>query len=128
MGKTVLVDTDILLKSYRGDKEKHRQLHLLKENFSVSVITAMELLNGARSIRQLASIKKELKACSIIHPTTETSNPTLQLYAKYSVQRQMKVADLLIGATALHFGFELYTDNKKHFRFIKGLRFYAEKQ
>lgn len=128
MGKKILVDSDILLKSYRGDKFKRQQLELIKDSFSISVITAFEILNGAGNIKQLASIKKELKAYSVIHLNTEISNLTLQLYSIHSVQKQMKVADLLIAATALHYDLYLYTDNKKHYRFIKQLKFYEEKQ
>jgi predicted nucleic acid-binding protein len=32
--------------------------------------------------------------------------------------------DCLIAATALNFSFELFTDNKKDFDFIKGVKFY----
>ncbi len=127
MGKKVLVDTDILLKSYRGDKTKFQQLQLIKDNFSISVITAFEILNGARNIKQLASLKKELKSYSVIHLNTEISIKALQLYSKYTVRQQIKVADLLIAATALHYNFQLYTDNKKHFNFMKEIKFYEEK-
>lgn len=32
------------------------------------------------------------------------------------------IPDLLIGAVAVQNGYELYTDNKKHFRHLPGLR------
>lgn len=127
MGKKVLVDTDILLKSYRGDKTKFQQLQLIRDNFSISVITAFEILNGAGNIKQLASLRKELKSYSVIHLNTEISIKALQLYSKYTVRQQIKVADLFIAATALHYNFQLYTDNKKHYNFIKEITFYEEK-
>lgn len=112
MGKEILVDTDILLKSYRGDKFKFRQLELIGD-ISISVITALEIINGAKNIKQLASVKKELKAYSIIHLNPEISSLTLQLYSRYAVQKQMKVADLLIGAQLYiaAFSFILITKN-----------------
>lgn len=127
MGTKILVDTDILLKVYRGDKTKHHQLQLIKENFSISVITACEILNGAKNLKQLASTKKELKFYPVLHLNHEISLKALQLFSQYSVSKQIKIGDLLIAVTALHYKLQLYTDNKKDFNFISGIKFYTEK-
>ena len=66
MDKKILVDTDIIIKSYRGNTSIYKQLLAIKEKFAISVVTAFELLNGANNIKQLAS-KKELKAYTILH-------------------------------------------------------------
>ena len=63
----VIVDTDVLIKAYRGDADKIRNLSILKGEYSISVITAIELIAGARNIRQLASLRKVLKVYPIIH-------------------------------------------------------------
>ncbi len=115
MGKKILVDTDIILKSYRGDITKYQQLTRIKDIFSISVITAFELLNGAKNFKQLASTRKELKSYAIIHLNSDISLKAFQLFSKYSVQKQIKIADLLIAATALSNNFQLCTDNKKAF-------------
>ncbi len=127
MDKKVLVDTDIIIKSYRGNSTIYKELLAIKEKFAVSVVTAFELLNGANNIKQLASTRKELKAYTILHFDTEISVLALQLFSKYSITRKLQIADLLIAATALHFNLELYTDNKKHYDFIEGLKFYKKK-
>jgi len=43
------------------------------------------------------------------------------------MKRKLQIADLLIAVTDLQFGLELYTDNKKHYDFIQGLKLYKEK-
>jgi predicted nucleic acid-binding protein len=59
--QSVLVDSDILIKAYRGDKTKQYHLKLLKDNYCISVITACELLAGARSINQHREFLKAIK-------------------------------------------------------------------
>ena len=80
MDKKILVDTDIIIKSYRGDSHTYKQLLAISKKFAVSVVTAFELLNGANNIKQLASTKKELKAYTILHFDTEISILALQLF------------------------------------------------
>ena len=60
VNETVLVDTDILIKAYRGDKIKIANLKKLKDKYSISVITACELLAGAKNLNQRAEMNKLL--------------------------------------------------------------------
>lgn len=39
-GLKVIVDTDILIKAYRGDEVKIKNLHSLKGLYGISVVTA----------------------------------------------------------------------------------------
>ncbi len=43
----------------------------------------------------------------------------------YSLSHHLDVPDGLIAATAIRNDVELFTLNKKHFQFIKGLRLYS---
>jgi len=47
-----------------------------------------------------------------------------QLFSKYLAKQKLQIPDLLIAATALRFDLKLYTDNKKHYHFIGGLKLY----
>ena len=123
----ILVDTDILLKSYRGDKNKFSNLQLIKERFSISVVTAFELLKGANNYNKLYSTKRELKTYSILHIDKDISVIAYKLYLNYTINNSLGIPDCLIAATALYFDLALYTDNKKHFDFIKNIKFYEEK-
>ncbi len=71
MDKKILVDTDILIKSYRGESGKYEQLQGIQHRIAVAVVTAIELLMGAQNAKQLISIRKELKTYFIVHFDTE---------------------------------------------------------
>ena len=57
----VIVDTDILIKAYRDDDIKIRNLKLLQNNYCISVISAMELIAGSKNLKQFGSFNKILK-------------------------------------------------------------------
>ena len=63
----VIIDTDILIKAYRGDSIKIKNLKLLKGSYCISVISAVELIAGSKNIKQYASLNKVLKVYPIIH-------------------------------------------------------------
>jgi predicted nucleic acid-binding protein len=123
----VLVDTDILIKAFRGDDDKIRNLSLLKDRYCISVITSMELFAGAKNIKQLSSYIKLLKIYQVIQIDENISQKAFQLFKTYILKNPVASSDCFIAATALHYGFELYTDNKKDYNFIKGINFYIEK-
>ncbi|HXL57086.1 MAG TPA: type II toxin-antitoxin system VapC family toxin [Chitinophagaceae bacterium] len=123
----VIVDTDILIKAYRGDDIKIQNLHSLKGLYGVSVITAIELIAGAKNIKQLSSFNKVLKVYPIFYINELISKQSFQLYRKYILKYSLGLSDCFIASTALHCNFLLYTDNKKHYDFIEGLKFYKEK-
>ena len=127
VSESVLVDTDLLIKSYRGDKVKQNNLKLLKDKYCISVITALELLNGAKSIHQRKEFNKVLRYYSIVFIEEKISEEAFTLFKKYSYSNEMKISDTFIAATALQQDLILYTDNKKDFDFIKGISFYKEK-
>ncbi len=58
----IIVDTDIIIKIFRGDKEKREILQPIQDQLGVSVITAMELMNGATSKKREFEILKTIKA------------------------------------------------------------------
>ena len=125
--ESVLVDTDILIKAFRGDKIKQTNLKYLKDKYCISVITACELLNGAKNINQRQEFNKALRYYTIALIDEETSGMAFSLFKKYSFSNEMKISDSFIAATALSNDLLVYTDNKKDFDFIETIKFYKEK-
>lgn len=125
--ETTLVDTDILIKAYRGDKIKEVNLPHLQGKYCISVITACELINGAKSIKQRAEFLKVLRFYQIPLLNENISEHAFSLYKRYSLKNDMKISDSFIAATAIEHDLFLYTDNKKDFNFIEGIKFYKEK-
>jgi tRNA(fMet)-specific endonuclease VapC len=126
-GLKVIVDTDVLIKAYRGDDAKIKNLHSLKGFYGISVVTAIELIAGAQNIKQLSSLNKVLKVYPILNISELISKNAFQLYKKYVLKSSFGLSDCFIAATAVQYNLQLYTDNKKHYNFITGLEIYKEK-
>ena len=58
-----------------------------------------------------------------VHPLTDEIAQRAGALSGQEAERGITLpfADLLIGATALHLGFEVVTDNARHFELIPGL-------
>lgn len=119
-----LVDTDILIKIYRGDKEKREIIEPIQNNLAVSFITILELLAGARSHQNKFEILKTSKAYHVIYLSETISEKAFNLSKKYCVEYDLGIADILIAATAITRNLPLYTDNIRHFEFIEELTLY----
>lgn len=122
----VIVDTDILIKAYRGNETKIRNLNSLQNKYCISVVTAAELIAGAKSIKRLASMDKMLKVYPILYIDEIVSRKTLQFYRKYIIKHELRLPDCFIAATAIQYKLKLYTDNINDYSFIKGISFYKE--
>lgn len=57
----IIVDTDIGIKIFRGDKEKRDLLEPIQDKLGLSVITVMELMNGAKSKKENLEFQRLLK-------------------------------------------------------------------
>lgn len=125
--ESVLVDTDILIKAFRGEKIKQENLKYLKDKYCISVITACELINGAKNNNQHVEFIKLLRTYKISFIDEKISEQAFSLFKRYSSNNDMKISDSFIAATAITHDLLLFTDNKKDFNFIEGIKFYKEK-
>jgi len=123
----VIIDTDILIKIYRGNKEHKRVLEAISPNLIISCITKMELLVGCINEKMQQDVEENLNLYNIIPINNQIISIANNIIKKYSFSHKMSVADTLIAATAFSYSLELFTDNKKHFNFIEGIKFYNEK-
>lgn len=116
----ILIDTDILIKIYRGNKEHKLVLQDLPHNLIISCITQMELLIGCNNKKMQDEIEENLQSYKVLLINTQIISTANEIIKKYSFSHKMSVADNLIAATAIFYSLKLYTDNKKHFNFIEG--------
>lgn len=119
----ILVDTDIIIKAIRGNKQFQFFLSN-NENLSISIITYLELSSGLKTRQRLIDLNKQIQVYTVYYLNETISKIALQLIQKYTVSNHLFPQDALIAATALHFGVSLFTDNKKDFDFIKELSLY----
>ena len=120
----ILVDTDILIKVYRGDVFHKANLDREEDNLAISSVTYLELLFGLKTRSRVIDLNKQMRAYQLIHITETISIKALEIVHKYTTSTSIKTADALIAATALVNDLKLFTDNKHDFDFIKGLRLY----
>jgi predicted nucleic acid-binding protein len=119
----VLFDTDILVWIQRGN---HRAAAVVdrEEDRRVSVLTYMELLQGAREKRQHEHILDFLSEYSFrILPLSENIGHRAAIYIEeYSLSHGLRAGDAIIAATATDNNLTLCTSNSKHYRPIKELK------
>lgn len=121
----ILCDTDVIIEFYKNNHKIVSELHLIGENnIAISIITAAELIFGALNKKELKQIKKDIKNLKTLHLNHQTENIFLQLLEKYSLSHNLKIPDALIASTAIANETELFTLNKKDFKFIKELKLY----
>jgi predicted nucleic acid-binding protein len=118
----MLVDTDVIIWYMRGDGLASEKLDRLSP-FHISVVTYMELVQGMRTKREFESLRLGLKAwrTKILFLDEIISAKAMMLVEQYFHSHSLRVADSLIGATAITHNFTLLTGNTKHYRAVKEL-------
>ena|ERR1035437_4834391 len=121
----ILVDTNILIESYRGDKIAKEHLEAIRGRIAVSVITVMELYRGCKTKERKTELAKQIKAYYVVNIDNAVSERAMQIFKHYiSSSQDVYIADCLIAATAMENKMKLFTKNKQDFNFIKDLVFY----
>jgi predicted nucleic acid-binding protein len=118
----VVFDTDVLIWFLRGDR---RAVALIESrpDRGASIISLMELFQGARSTREIKVIRRFLQDLHFqILPVNETiSHLAATLMEDHALRDGLQLADALIAATARETVSLLATGNARHFRRIPGL-------
>ena len=117
-----LIDTDVLIWYLRGNQNAYNLIHSL-DNFAISLVTHIELVQGMRDKKELKVFQNTLKNWGVktIYLNEAISARALFYVEEYFLSHSMQLADALIGATATEYGLTLITANDKHYRVIKGL-------
>jgi predicted nucleic acid-binding protein len=118
----MLFDTDVLIWCFRGDS---RAVRLLEESTPrrISVVTQMELMQGARNREEQRTIRSFLVSAnfSVLPLSGEIGHRASILIETHALIGGLQMADALIAATAMEQGETLSTGNAKHYRIIKEL-------
>jgi predicted nucleic acid-binding protein len=122
----MLIDSDVLVWLTRGHVGAAQRLHELI-SWRISVVTYIELAQGCRDKAELARLKTGLAAhrTEVLQVTPEISARAAELVDALALSHGMRLADALIGATAIEHGLTLITANVKHFGAVGDLRIEA---
>lgn len=119
----LLVDTDILIWYMKGNENAHK---IIENNlpFSVSVVTYIELIKGMRNKNELNCLRKTLKdwGAEVLYLSEEISVKAMFFVEQHYLSHSLKLADALIGATAVSYGRPILTGNDKHYKVIKDVQ------
>ena len=131
----LVLDSSVLIQAERVELPVSALLELLRKQHSVteiviSAISVVEMEHGidrANSPRQTAKRRNYVDTIFQAIPTEPFTHEIGQIAARIDAEARknsniIPFADLLIGATALHFGYGLAIRNERHFRMIPNLR------
>jgi predicted nucleic acid-binding protein len=119
----MLIDTDVIIWYMRGNPKALKAIEHHK-GFTISVVTYMELVQGMRNKKELASLRKALKSwdTKIIYITEEISSKAMFYVEQHYLNHSVELADALIGATAVSHSLSLLTGNDKHYKIVKEIK------
>ncbi|MBI3335229.1 MAG: type II toxin-antitoxin system VapC family toxin [Candidatus Portnoybacteria bacterium] len=119
----LMIDTSILIDYLRGYAPALRYLDFLSaKRVNISVITAMEVLQGTLSKKSFFIAQRFLSHFQIIHLSESISKRGLNLQQAYHISHSLSLPDSFIAATALERKSLLITRNVKDFSFIGKLK------
>lgn len=122
----ILVDSSVLIESFRKKKKDETFLHQLFSNYStlhISVLTYYELLCGAKSDALLNDTLKLLQLFEIIDLTQPEARNAENIFQDLKKRNALiGTADILIAATALEHALPIATLNRSHFERIPALQ------
>lgn len=118
----MIFDTDVLIWVLRGNAKAARVLDRTEKR-AISVVTYMELLQGARDKHEIKSIKSFLVDMGFsVLPLSENIGHRASIYMEeYNLSTSITMDDALIAATAIETNEQLLTGNDKHYKAIKEL-------
>jgi len=116
-----LVDINIMVDFTRGNAKAADYLDSLGGTCLLSSITALELIGGARSQREVSDLDVMNSAYDQVPPTADIARRTHYLMKTHAKSAGLQTLDALIAATALEEGLTLATKNRKHFEMIGDL-------
>jgi tRNA(fMet)-specific endonuclease VapC len=124
--KQYLLDSDVSIDYLRGSDEIIQKVQMVgATNLYISEITVAELKYGAeKSNRPEHNQRRVNSFCAKFGniPIFETLGTyTFEKARLEKLGLRLDDFDLLIGATAIHYGLILVTNNVKHFERMKGL-------
>ena len=131
----VILDSSILI---AGERRKDSVAAILERvqaacgqtPAALSTVTAVELTHGiyrakadTDRLRRQAFVEEIFRIVAVYPLTLEVARLAGRIHGEQMGQgNSIDFPDLLIGATALHLGFDLVTLNRKHFQAIPGLK------
>ena len=116
-----LIDTDVMIDVSRRNAAAANFVDSL-DDITISIITAHELIVGARNQRDADSIDSLIKTYPVHGDLgVQITGLAYELLKRYAKSDGLRTFDALIAATAIEAGLTLVSKNRRHFQMIGGL-------
>jgi tRNA(fMet)-specific endonuclease VapC len=117
-----LIDTDVVIDVSRRNADAAAYVDSL-DDITISIITAHELIVGARNQRDADGIDGLIRIYPV-HADLDAriTGRAYQLLKRHAKSDGLRTFDALIAATAIENGFTLVSKNQKHFQMIGELK------
>ncbi len=119
----MIIDTDVLIWYMKGNEKAYKAIEMAN-NFFISVVTYMELVQGMRNKKELNSLRKSIHSwdAKILYISEEISSKAMFYVEQHFSSYSLQLADALIGATAVAYGLPILTGNDKHYKILKDIQ------
>ena len=119
----MIIDTDVLIWYMKGNEKAYKAIERA-DNFFISVVTYMELVQGMRNKKELNSLRKSIHSwdAKVLYISEEISSKAMFYVEQHFLSHSLQLADALIGATAVAYGLPIFTGNNKHYKILKNIQ------
>jgi predicted nucleic acid-binding protein len=121
-----LIDTDVMVDVSRRNAAAAEYVDSLTDVW-IAIVTAQELIVGARDQRDVAAIDSLIASYPVVHIDDRIGALAYDLLKTYARSHGLRTFDSLIAATALERSLTLVTKNRKHFGMIEGIELQVPK-
>ena len=118
----IFLDTNVLIEILKNNSKALTKISALGADLSVTAITAMELLYGARNKQELKKLQQFLVMFEVVHIDVATSKKAIDLVTLFAKSHALDIPDAIIAASCLQNDAALFTYNVKDFRFIPNIK------
>lgn len=119
----LLIDTDVLIWYMKGNEKAYNAVENL-DSFSISVVAYIELVQGMRNKNELSNLRRALSDwnAKVLYISEEISLKAMFFVEQHYLSHSIKLADALIGATAIVNGLPILTGNDKHYKILRDIQ------
>ena len=119
----LVLDSDVLIEILRGRPEAGQWLISLgSQTVGISVLTRMEILQGARNQQEQTTLIVQLNCYELVFLDAGDAIQALTWFETYHLSHGVGIMDCLIAASALRIGKPFYTFNVRHYRSFAALQ------
>ena len=113
----VFIDTNIVIEYLKGNEYIVKRIDDFNTVY-INDVVIMELYQGAKNKRELNFIKKKILKFEVLRMNQDIISLAREILDRYTLSHNTKIMDALIASTVIMYNIDLFTLNKKDFRYL----------